>query len=339
MAPQRIVVVMPNWFGETLFTTPFLRALRSALPNTFIAALGVQRVHEVLHGNPCVNELVMFEPAMMGLPLVHRLRQLRFDAAIILRRSLTRSVLLCLAGIPKRIGFANPKSGWLLTHSVRAPEARIHKAHTYLSLLASLDVSVDGAQHSYEYYSTIDERQQAETLLRNRGVMRQRPIIVLHPGANWSHKCWPMARFAQLADRLGRDGTVVMTGGPDDRLLVQGIAAHMTHSPVILAGETSLRQLAACLERADIVVSNDTGVLHIASALRRFVVALYGPTSPAFTGPLGDPAKMVVIHHADCCPSIPCFAPHHPGYPGMDAITVDEVYDAVRSLLSQSPSS
>jgi lipopolysaccharide heptosyltransferase II len=333
---KRIVVVMPNWFGETLFATPFLRALRSKLPNAFIAALGVERACEVLQGNPCLNELVRFETSLMALPLIHRLRSRRFDTAIILRRSLTRSLLLCLAGISRQTGFANPKSGWLLSVAVAAPTARLHKAHAYLSLLGSLDMSVDPAPMagpSYEYHPTAEEREQASALLRACGGMVQHPIIVVHPGANWPHKRWSADRFAQLAQRLGQDGTVVMTGGPEDRPLVQAIARHMTRPPVILAGETSLRQLAACLEGADVVVSNDTGVLHIAAALRRSVVALYGPTSPALTGPLGDPSRTIVIHHEGCCPSIPCFTPHHPNYPGMDAITVDEVYAAVQILL------
>ncbi|MBI4354777.1 MAG: lipopolysaccharide heptosyltransferase II [Candidatus Omnitrophica bacterium] len=332
----RIVVVMPNWFGETLFATPFVRALRSQLPNAFIAALGVERACEVLQGNPCLNELVRFETSLMALPLIHRLRSRQFDTAIILRRSLTRSLLLCLAGIPRQIGFANPKSGWLLDVAVAAPTATLHKARTYLSLLGSLDMSVDGPSLSYEYHPTAEEREQASALLRARGVTTQHPMIVVHPGANWPHKRWSVDRFAQLAQRLGQDGTVVMTGGPEDRPLVQAIARQMTRPPVILAGETSLRQLAACLERADVVVSNDTGVLHIACALRRSVVALYGPTSPALTGPLGDPSRTIVIHHEGCCPTIPCLDPHHPGFPGMEAITVDEVADAVRLLLFQS---
>ena len=109
----------------------------------------------------------------------------------------------------------------------------------------------------------------------------------------------------------------------------------MTTRPTVLTGKTTLRQLAACLEQVSLVVSNDTGVLHIASALNRPVVALYGPTSPAITGPLGDPARTVVIHHPTCCPHIPCYQPQHPGYPGMESITVDEVYDASVTLLEQ----
>ena len=109
----------------------------------------------------------------------------------------------------------------------------------------------------------------------------------------------------------------------------------MPRAPIVLAGKTTLRQLGACIERSALVVTNDTGVLHIACALRAPAVALYGPTSPQLTGPLGDPSRTRVIHHADCCPSIPCFEPDGPPHPGMESIDVREVFDAALSLLKE----
>jgi heptosyltransferase-1/heptosyltransferase-2 len=134
-----------------------------------------------------------------------------------------------------------------------------------------------------------------------------------------------------------RRARIVITGGPNDVELAGGVSGLMRHPPLVLAGRTSLGLLAACLEQADAVVSNDTGVLHVAAALRRPVVALYGPTSPQLTGPLGEPQRTVVLHHPDCCPSIPCYRPDHPGAPGMDAITVDEAYAAVCRVLGVPP--
>ncbi len=128
---------------------------------------------------------------------------------------------------------------------------------------------------------------------------------------------------------------VVVTGGPAHQELAESLRKAARHPVVVLAGQTTLRQLGACLEQSRLVVSNDTGVLHIAAALRRPVVALYGPTSPALTGPLGDPQRTVVLHHPDCCPRIPCLSPDRPVHLGMNAITVDEAYEAARRLLEQ----
>ncbi len=267
--------------------------------------------------------------------MIAQLRSQRFDTAFILRRSLTRTILLTVAGLPRRIGFANRKSGWLLTDRVQAPPPLTHKAHAYFRLLEPVGLSQP--PESYRYVSSEQERAEALSLLRDHGLPNGNPIVVLHPGANWPHKRWLPDRFAELANRLMQQRTraIVITGSPEDQALARQVASRMQTPPIDLVGKTTLRRVAACLEQASLVVSNDTGVLHVASALGRPVVALYGPTSPTITGPLGDPRRTVVIHHPDCCPKIPCFRPDHPGYPGMAAVSVEEVYTAAETLLQR----
>jgi heptosyltransferase-2 len=338
---NRLLVVLPNWYGETLFATPFLRALRHKYPKAFIATLGWPQCREVLLHNPRINEFIAYDEhgahrsLLAKWRLVQRLGELCFDAAFILRRSLSRSLLLALAGIPMRIGARNAKSGWLLTHRVEPVRGVQHKAAAYFPLLEDMGSAL--AVGGCEYIVSDDERQAARELLNVRGLlMNGRALIVLHPAANWPHKRWPAGRFAALGDRLieSQHAQVVLTGGPDDVALAESVKHEMRNAPTILAGSTTLRGLGACLEYAHLIVSNDTGVLHIAAALRRPVVALYGPTSPMLTGPLGDSQRTVVVHHPDCCPQIPCYSPRQPQHPGMNAISVDEVYEAAVRLLN-----
>lgn len=336
---DRILVVLPNWFGETLFVTPFLRALRAFSPNAWIATLGWPQCRAVLLHNPRVNKLLEYDErgAHRGpvgkWRLIRSLRRQRFDCAFILRRSLSRSLLLMLAGVPRRVGFANAKSGWLLTHRVTPSSAPVHKAFTYVPLLEALGASAPRGFYDYIVHDT--ERAAAARLLDERPGAEGGPLVIVHPGANWLHKRWPADRFAALADRLiaDRGAHILVTGSPDDAPLADDIKRKMRHAPTILAGRTTLRELAVLLEQAQVVISNDTGVLHIAAALGRPVVALYGPTSPALTGPLGEPERMIVLHHPDCCPEIPCFAPDRPPHPGMDSISVEEAYAAAVKLL------
>ena len=337
-----ILVVLPNWFGETLFVTPLLRALRWQRPEAFIATLGWPQCRDVLLANPHINELMDYDERGVHRGLVGKwrvvrdLRARRFDSAFIVRKSLSRSLLLAAAGIRTRVGFANPKSGWLLTHRVPSPKVPTHKALSYLPLLEIVGLTVESGPYPYEYVVRDEERRAAREMLRASGAAGDgTPVILLHPGANWPHKRWAPERFAALGERLAatQQVQIVVTGGPDDAELVASIAQRMRQSAMTLAGRTTLRQLAAVLEQAQLVVSNDTGVLHIAAALRRPVVALYGPTSPTLTGPLGDSTRTTVIHHPECCPQIPCLSPERPPHPGMEAITVDEVYGAVCQLL------
>ena len=338
---HRILVVMPNWYGETLFATPFLRALRQQQPDAFIATLGWPQCREVLLSNPHLNELIDYdERGIHRSPfakwrLIRALHRRRFDTAFILRRSLSRSLMLALAGVPTQIGFENPKSGWLLSRRVPVADHPLHKASAYLPLLGAAGLAV--VPGPYEYVVTEEERRTAREWLHSHEGLDGRPFVVLHPGANWPHKRWAPERFATLGDRLisTQRVQIVITGGPRDRALAESIRVHMSQRATVIAGQTSLRQLAACLEQARLVVSNDTGVLHVATALRRPVVALYGPTSPVITGPLGDPERTIILHHPDCCPRIPCYDPDHLSHPGMDAITVDEAYEAAVQLLSR----
>jgi lipopolysaccharide heptosyltransferase II len=310
---NRILVVLPNWFGETLFATPFLRLLRTLRPNAFLATLGWPQCRDILLHNSRVDELLDYdEPRLRWRPwtlwpLLATLRARRFDAAFILRRSLSRTALLALAGIPERIGFDNAKRGWLLTRRIPvAPEPR-HKASAYLPLLEAVggSSSLDGP---YEYVVTEEERRSAQALLHEQGIGDNRPFVILHPGANWPHKRWAPERFAQLGDRLVamHHVQVVMTGQAGDVALAESIRQMMREPVTMLVGRTTLRQLGGCLEQAQLVISNDTGVLHLAAALSRPVVALYGPTSPALTGPLGHPTRTIVLRHPGCCPRIPC---------------------------------
>ena len=329
---NRILVILPNWFGETLFTTPFLRALRRRHPDAFIAALGRPACREILLHNPHVNELLDLDESPVGLArLVGMLSRSGYYTAFILRPSLTRTLVVALGGAAQRIGFDNPKSGWALTRRVASPGA-VHKAASYLPLMGE---SASASGLVFDYTVSDDERREARALLAGHGLTDGGPFVILHPGANWDHKRWPVERFAQLGSRLAAAGArIAVTGSPDDSQLAAAVAGGMQQPPVVLAGRTTLRGLAACLEHAAVVVSNDTGVLHLAAALSRPVIALYGPTSPALTGPLGDPQRIAVLHHPDCCPRIPCLEPDRPAHPGMTAITVDEAYAAACKLLN-----
>jgi len=337
---KRILIVIPNWFGETLFVTPFLRSLRQEMTAAHISVMGWAQCQEVLMYCPYINDYIVYDERTdhkslkAKFKIINNLRAGRFDTAFILRKSLSRSLLLMLAGIPTRVGFNNFKSGWALTHRVPMSHHPQHKATQYLELLTYMRLRL--SFEPYEYSISHDERAKAVTLLQDAGLQNDKRMIVLHPGANWNHKRWSTDNYAKLGDRLAvlPNVQVAITGGPSDLALAEHILKQMQHKAYILAGKTTLRELAACLERAALMVSNDTGVMHLAVALERPTVALFGPTSSTLTGPMGNHRKIALIHHLDCCPFIPCYSPDDPPHAGMSSITVDEVYGAAHKLLA-----
>lgn len=335
---ERILVVLPNWLGETLFATPFLRLLRDQHPQAKILTLGWSQCREILGFNPCVDghidyqEHSLWRSLLPSFRLMGHLRAEGFDHVFILRRSFSRTLLLVLAGIPERVGFASPKSGWLLTQKVVMEEKPLHKALTYLKLLGDSNSFAP----SFEYVATEAEQRWARDWLGGQGLTKSETVVFLHPGANWDHKRWKSERFAMLGDQLVQrfHCKIAVSGGPEDLSLAEAVCAKMSSKTINLAGKTSLRQFAACLTQAQLFISNDTGVLHLAAALKRPLIGLYGPTSALLTGPLGDSERIRVLQHPGCCPHVPCYDPQQP-HPGMDSIEVGEVFAAATELLQR----
>jgi heptosyltransferase-2 len=166
------------------------------------------------------------------------------------------------------------------------------------------------------------------------------PLIVLCPGARFGPaKRWPLDRFAGLATHLVLDlgAEVAVAGTKGDIWAERTIAAHAGSRIRCLVGKTTLTELMGLLGQADVVVSNDSGAMHLAAALGTPVVALFGSSNPAWTGPLGEHHK--VLHHPP--PGSPCYRPtcRYDHYRCLEATTTNEVVDSTAGVLSRSTES
>ena len=350
---QRLLLVAPNWLGDALLATTLIRAVKAQRPQLHLAALAVPRAAEVLRGNPHVDELIVYDERgsdrgwFAKHRLARRLRRGAFDAALLVRPSFSRAALLWWAGIPRRVGHAHRTKDWFLTELMPAPLSAEHRADGYLRLLAALDPPLAGARLGWpapqealcEFFVQDRDRALVRQWLHAQGVMNDQRLIVLHPAGNWAHKRWPAERFAALGDRLheahgAHIAHIAITGSDEDRAVAQRVQGAMRSEAILAAGELTFQQLGALIERADLIVVNDSGPLHLAAALQRPVLALFGPTSPAVTGPY-HAARARVLHHSNCCPEIPCYRPDDPPHPGMLSLTVDEVAQAADEMLSQ----
>jgi lipopolysaccharide heptosyltransferase II len=174
-----------------------------------------------------------------------------------------------------------------------------------------------------------DADQRSATSLLAPLQAKGRPIVAINPMARWESKLWLPERFATLADALAPGGHVVFTGSLNDRGAIEDILKQMKAPALNLAGRTTLKELAAVLTRAAVLVCTDTGPMHIASAMGCPVVALFGPTAPWRTGPYG--AGHRVIRSASFCS--PCYKKSCQENHCMREITVDQVTAAVREVL------
>jgi len=331
---KRILVVNVNWVGDVLFSTPFLQALRGNFPDSFIACLVVPRCSEVLEGNPYLNELLIYDEKGLHRSLfgkwrfVRSLRRYQFDRVYLLHRSFTRRVLVFLAGIPERIGYAIKWGGFLLTEKILSPVSEVHKVDYFLGLLPR-----EGRGESRDYTLRVggEDNEAIRRLLETKGVKQDERFMALCPGGNWDQKRWPAERFAALGDQLIRRyrQKVVITGELKDLSLGEKIAFMMQEKPLLLCGETSLKQLAALLSRATVVITNDSGPMHVAQSQGTKVIALFGPTSPHLTGPAGTRPKVILRKVVGCNDDPPCYYVNCPDTICMKAIQVEDVLDAI----------
>ncbi len=161
------------------------------------------------------------------------------------------------------------------------------------------------------------------------GVGAAAPAVVI-PGARWETKRWAAEGYVEVINRLHAAGIpVALAGTPNERALCETIAAACAAAPQNLAGRTDLAELMALLAQARIVISNDSGPLHVAVALKRPIVALYGPTDPAFVGPYGQ-LDHVVRFDVPCFPCRLRTCDHHSC---MRGVTADAVWTKVQEVM------
>ncbi len=333
---KRILIVNVNWLGDTLFATPFIRAVRERYPNSYIAILTHPRCYEILEGNPNINEIIIYDEKKQHKGLLRRfsivayLRSKRFDTAFILRKSLSRTLLLLFSKIPMRVGYRSKRAGFLLTKKVDIPPKRMHKVEYFLNLGKA--VGIESSNKNYQITISENDIKKAEKILSDNGV-GDKNFVALNPGGNWGPKRWPVSNFAKLGDEIFERlrVPVVVTGAEKDMDLAKDIAGLMKHRPFILCGRTGLKALGAIFKKAMCVVANDSGPMHIAVAAGANTVAIFGPTSPELTGPCGDTRYKAL--HKDIGCRIPCYNLECKDNRCIKAVTVEEVMGAMKEII------
>jgi lipopolysaccharide heptosyltransferase I len=325
---QRILLIKPSSLGDVVHALPVLHGLRRRYPNARIDWLISSSLAPLLEGHPDLNELVLFDRRRYGrmayspmvvadfVRFIHRLRMRRYDLAIDLQGLFRTGFLARAGGAPIRIGFANAREGAPLfyNHRVRRTAREQFGERSWASEI--LDIHAVDRNYSVarllgfedvpiEFHIPLsdDDRASARWLLRQEGWEYRERLVAVVPGARWETKVWLPQRFAATIDELqsGHDVRCVLLGGPDETARCEQIAAACRNAPINLAGQTSLRTMAAVLAKADAVLCHDSGAMHVAVALDRRVVCLVGPTNPARTGPYRRPNDVVRLD-LDCAP-------------------------------------
>lgn len=336
----RTLVISPNWIGDAVMAQPLLRLLHDQHPERPIDVLAPGWVAPVWRAMREVDTVLEAPFRHGALQLRERreyakmLRARGYADAYVLPNTLKFALIPWLAGIPRRVGYKGEMRYGLLNvmhHDNRDKPRPMVSFYAALANAPARDVPPPSALPRPSLF--VSEERVAETVSRV-GLSMKQPLVLLAPGAEFgSAKRWPTTHFAELAKAIQRErGDVqiaLMGSGKDKEVCDQIVAlASGVHN---LAGATRLDEAVALIARAGAMVSNDSGLLHIASALNRPIVAIYGPTDPFHAPPFSDVAKSIFLG-IECAPcrERECPLGHHRC---MKEISAGMVWEPLREMI------
>ena len=332
---SRILLVKPSALGDVVHTIPLLPKLRRRFPGARIDWFITPENAELVRHHPALSGVVLFNRKKLAgfgrnwsattemLRLLEEIRAASYELVIDLHGQMRSALVTLATGAPVRLGFDRPvrrsrthsehhelrnipQRGWAgaregswiaYSHRIPIPTLDVHaiNRHFWLTPILGLD---DAPPDSWIYLSAETEKD-AKRLLEQHGL---RKFGALVPGTIWETKHWDPGRFAEVGRWLKQSGyDVLLLGTRRDRTRCQTIA-RACPGALDLSGQTTTAQLAAIVKQAAVCVTNDSGAMHLAVALERPVVSVFGPTNPVQIGPYGRPEAVVRV----AVPCSPC---------------------------------
>lgn len=329
-----VLIVRLRSIGDVVLTTPALAALHAFRPDLRIRVLLAGFCMPLLEGNPAVTEIIEWRGFW---PTVRQLRRRKFAIAYNMHGGPASALLTGFSGAPVRVCWTGRQYSFL--YNVQAPdESRTRPMHTVEHRFQQLywtGLPAGPIPASYLYPQS-DATESVQRRLSQKGVAPGQRYAVLRPGASGYQKLWPVERFAEIARwlREERGLTPVVNLGPADQGLAQDVRKYL--DPVsVRIDSLDLRQLAALLAGASLFVGNDTGPTHMAAALGKPCVVVFGNTPKAVWGPWKTEHR--VVENTFPCEQCPQKA--QGGCPGLGPsnciqfVTADRVRNACESLL------
>jgi heptosyltransferase-2 len=306
---SRLVVRATNWLGDAVMSLPALRAVREVFPRAHLAIVARPWVADLYARERAIDEVIAFSAKSWSekREFAARLREMRFDAAILLPNSFDSALVMWMAGIAERIGYRRDARGMLLTRAIEPPEAGDiprHERFYYLELLRRA-----GMIEKFPAVGPIEldcrDEACAAGVARMAELGIERPAIGVSPGAAYGNaKRWLPERFAEAAASAARTrgASVLVFGSAAERELCQQVTEAIPGARN-LAGATTLREFLDLVAACSLFLTNDSGAMHVASALGVPVAAVFGPTDDTTTGPSGRVTR-VIREHVECSPCL-----------------------------------
>ncbi len=349
--PKKILIIKLGAVGDLVIASSFFDNLRKKYPDAHILLLTGKSCFDTVKNNPCIDEFMVVDDTILYkgkilrrllelLRIVTQLRKHHLDLAFVLHRAWQFNILAYLIGVPCRVGFARGNEGIMLTNFV-VPNPSRNERELYLDLLRAIDIPA-----KYErtfYYFSEDEQKFLPEYLSKNNISNEDRVMALIPGGGENvaqgvmvTRRWPANRYIELINKFKKDygGKIFLVGGPGDHEVSESIRKSIPDC--INATDLKIGEMAALFERCHVIIGNDCGPLHIATALQKPTISIYGATDPKqWASP--DKNNIIIRKNMSCSP---CF--HEGKFPAcehmscLNYIEVDEVYQHIQTFLSSS---
>jgi lipopolysaccharide heptosyltransferase I len=332
---RKILLIKLSAVGDVVHTIPVLNKLRRRYPTAQLDWLVTPAIAELLRHHPAITNVIDFEREAWSKPwrftpfasyarLAAKLRAAGYDLVVDMHGQFRTAALTLATGAPARIGFDRPRASvwdasprrfseharkhawqgaregsWLAyTHHIPVATLDLHAVDRYLNVGPILGLDREPADFSFPIPHSAISRIDALLSAHDAG---RAGIVIMAPGTIWETKHWGNDKFAKVAEHfLARGFVVTLIGSQRERVVCEDVAA-LAPGVVDLAGMTTLSDLAALIRRSAISITNDSGPMHLAAALDRPVVSIFGPTDPIWIGPY-QRANAVLQADLECSP-------------------------------------
>ena len=279
---HRVLLVITTAVGDTLMCTPAVRAIRKALPNADISVMVDRRRIQLLSENPHIDRIIIYPGKFKRLKrLLRELRSVNADLAIILYANDPDIVpLVYLSGAPVRVGWAESKFAFLMTHPVPRPAEKIHFIEHRGLMTEAVGISLDSIQ--MELYPSSKDEVYIDRYLQRGNIGVRDQLIALHPFGTRESKWWPEENVIDLlkAFSIHPEFMFFLIGSKDEKKAIERILACSPKNVQPTADGLDIGKIAALLHRAKLFIGTDSGPMHMAAALNIPRVELFGPTLP-----------------------------------------------------------
>jgi heptosyltransferase I len=331
--PRRIAVIDLAMIGDLICALPAICSLKKTYPGSNLTAVVSTSSAPVMKYSSCVDEIFtiekkqIFHSFSLLRETIKGLSERNFDIIYLFHNSIGSAILARSASIPVRVGYATELRAPLLTHPIHPPGEKLHLTEQKLNQLRRVGLTAESCPPSIAV-----ERELAQATLSRLlpDLDKSRPLVLIAVGSTWLTKIWPMSRISALVNKLPVGScSVALIGSPEEVILTENI----TCLPVPmfnLVGKTTLDELIHLISMCDALITPDNGPMHIAAALDKPVIAIFGPTDPKICGMLHTKA----IHLRADTPCLGCWEKKC-NYKRfcMDLVTEDEVLSELMKIL------